>query len=86
MLKTAEQNAMKIVEAKDKELVLALKAVAAEKDKALNLQKEQYEYWLNKKSDDMKVRKSTPQTLNPTRQTLNPKPHTPTRKPVNPTP
>jgi hypothetical protein len=54
-LKSAEQNAMRLVEAKDKEMSLALKNMAAEKDKALNLQKEQYEYWLNKKSDEMKV-------------------------------
>jgi len=54
-LKSAEQNAMRLVEAKDKEMSLALKNMAAEKDKALSLQKEQYEYWLNKKSDEMKA-------------------------------
>jgi hypothetical protein len=63
-LKSAEQNAMRLVEAKDKEMSLALKNMAAEKDKALSLQKEQYEYWLNKKSDEMKVCVTNRHTLN----------------------
>jgi hypothetical protein len=55
---------MRIVEAKDKEMSLALKNMAAEKNKALSLQKEQYEYWLNKKSDEMKVGCTNHHTLN----------------------
>lgn len=54
-LRQAEQTGMKLVEAKNKELAATLKGAAQDKDKSLALQREQYEYWLTKKGEEMKT-------------------------------
>eukprot|EP00284_Hemiselmis_tepida_P012544 CAMPEP_0174927548 /NCGR_PEP_ID=MMETSP1355-20121228/18594_1 /TAXON_ID=464990 /ORGANISM="Hemiselmis tepida, Strain CCMP443" /LENGTH=296 /DNA_ID=CAMNT_0016173657 /DNA_START=11 /DNA_END=897 /DNA_ORIENTATION=- len=54
-LRSAKAEVERSLEVKDKELATTLKKTAEGKDRALGLQKEQYEFWLAKKNEELRA-------------------------------